>query len=50
MQYIESVQVRAQFEALLLRPVFQPVTQALGEYGDIAAAVFAKAVANALQR
>lgn len=41
--------VRAQFEALLLRPVFAPVTEALGEYGDIEAAAFAQVLARSLE-
>lgn len=42
--------MRAQFEALMLRPVLQPLTDAFGEYGDLVAGEFAQVLAKALQR
>jgi hypothetical protein len=43
------VQVRGQFEALLLQPVLEPLTEAFGEYSEIAASAFAAAVAKAIR-
>jgi hypothetical protein len=37
-------------EAMLLRPLLAPLTQAFGEYGDIAADEFARVLARALYR
>jgi hypothetical protein len=51
MEYVDSVQaqrVRAQFEALLFEPVLQPLGEAFGEYGDLATAAFAQALARSL--
>lgn len=42
--------VRAQFEALMLQPLLQPIAQAFGEYGDLAAEQFAQALAKELGR
>jgi len=40
--------VRAQFEAMLLEPLLQPMESAFGEYGQIAEQSFAQALAKAL--
>ncbi|HET6895389.1 MAG TPA: hypothetical protein VFH72_08435 [Candidatus Baltobacteraceae bacterium] len=40
--------VRAQFEAMLLEPLLQPMERAFGEYGQIAEQSFAQALAKAL--
>lgn len=40
--------VRAQFEAMMLRPALQPLLDAFGEYGDIVADEFAQVLANKL--
>ena len=42
--------VRAQFEALMLQPLLQPIAHAFGEYGDLAAEQFAQALAKELGR
>jgi hypothetical protein len=39
---------RAQFEALLFQPVFEPIEAAFGGYGEIAAQSFTGALAEAL--
>jgi hypothetical protein len=41
--------VRAQFEALLLQPLLEPVEAAFGEYGVIAVQSFTDALAKALR-
>lgn len=47
----EHVQrVRAQFEAMLLQPLLQPIDDALGGYGEIAMDGFSQALAQALAR
>ena len=43
-----EAQARAQFEALLLEPMLQPLTKAFGEYGDIASQSFAEVLAMEL--
>lgn len=42
--------VRAQFEAMLLQPLFAPIDDALGGYGEVATAGFSQALAQALVR
>jgi hypothetical protein len=44
----EALRVRAQFEAMMLRPMLQPLTQSFGEYGDIVVDEFALVLAKAL--
>jgi hypothetical protein len=44
----EAVHLRGQFEAMMLRPVLQPLTEAFGEYGDIVVDEFAQVLAKAL--
>lgn len=41
-------QVRAQFEALVLRPLLGPLESAFGEYGAIAAQSFGEILAREL--
>ena len=45
-----ETQVRTQLEALVLRPLLQPLIEAFGEYGDIAEDEFARVLAGELQR
>lgn len=40
--------VTAQFEAMLLQPMLEPIESAFGEYGEIAAQSFTSALAKAL--
>jgi hypothetical protein len=40
--------VQAQFKALLLEPVLEPLASAFGEYGDMAIDQFAQALAKEL--
>ena len=42
--------VRAQFEALLLQPLLQPLESAFGEYGEMAGESFAAILAKELVR
>ena len=42
--------VRAQFEALLLEPIFAPLENALGDFGTVIVQQAAKAIADGLQR
>jgi hypothetical protein len=46
----EMDRVRAQFEALLLQPLLQPLERGFGQYGAIAADRFADALAKALEQ
>ena len=52
MEYVASSpameKVRAQFEAMLLEPLLQPMESAFGEYGEIAEQSFAQVLAKAL--
>jgi hypothetical protein len=45
----EAAHLHAQFEAMLLRPVLKPLSEAFGEYGDIVADEFARVLAKALR-
>lgn len=45
---VSETQVHAQFEAMLLEPMLQPLTKAFGEYGDIANQSFAEVLAKEL--
>jgi hypothetical protein len=45
---MEIDRVRAQFEALLLQPLLEPLGEAFGEYSDIAIDAFSTALAGAL--
>jgi hypothetical protein len=49
MDSAEVQRIRSQFEAMLLRPVLQPLTQALGEYGDMFVDEFAQLLARSLR-
>ncbi len=49
MDSADVTNVRAQFEAMLLRPALQPLTDAFGDYGDIVTAEFADVLAKALR-
>ena len=40
--------VKAQFEAILLQPMLEPLESAFGEYGEIAAQSFTQTLANAM--
>ena len=40
--------VRAQFEAMLLEPLFQPLEEAFGGYGTVAVQSFTEALAKAM--
>ena len=40
--------VKAQFDAMLLQPMLEPLESAFGEYGEIAAQSFTNALAKAL--
>lgn len=40
--------IRAQFEAMLLRPMLEPLESAFGEYGEIAAQLFGEILAREL--
>lgn len=42
--------VVAQFQALLFEPLFKPLEEAFGEYGQIATAEFSQALARELSR
>ena len=46
----EMMQVRAQFEALILEPLLQPLESAFGEYGGLAAQSFGEVLAKELSR
>jgi hypothetical protein len=47
---VEEQRVRAQFEALLLRPALQPLEKAFGEYADLFVDEFAGLLAKALPK
>ena len=40
--------VKAQFEAMLLQPMLEPIESAFGEYGEIAAQAFTQTLAKAI--
>lgn len=42
--------VRAQFEAMLLQPLLQPLESAFGEYGEIVTQSFGEMLAKELAR
>lgn len=48
--FMAAAGVRAQFEAMLLQPVFAGVERAFGEYGAIATQSFEALIARMLER
>jgi hypothetical protein len=45
---VNDAALRAQFEAMMLEPLLQPISEAFGGYGEIAAQAFSAALARAL--
>ena len=46
---IAERRARAEFEALLLEPMLEPLQSAFGQYGQIAGQTFAQALSRALE-